>query len=369
MPRGDQLARQWRVLHILGARGGRTVLELAREIECSLRTLWRDLAVLQAAGFPLTTDTDGKESRYRLMEGPRGLPRIPFTTTELMGLHMGRHLLVPLRGTPAGESIHTALEKIAATLGPKPKGFLDRLQHELSARSVQNKDYRGSQEALRVVQDALQSRRTLEVQYHSYGRDALTRRSLDPVHLWTQQGGVYIAAFCHERQEVRTFALERFRHIRVTDDTFAPPADFDLERYLAGSLGLFRGRPVTVALRFSRSVARFVAERQWHPSQQAAPHLTGELDLTLQVPICPELTRWILSYGKEVEVLAPQSLRATIRTEWLAALRGPGGRVEPTPPAAKAGRPYRSHSVAGYPAVEGPATRPRRSPHSNRTRK
>ena len=127
MPRGDQLARQWRVLHILAARGGRTVLELTGEIGCSARTLWRDLAVLQTAGFPLTTDPDGRESRYRLMEGLRGLPPIPFTPTELMGLHMGRHLLVPLRGTPMGESIHTALDKIAATLAPKAKDFLDRL--------------------------------------------------------------------------------------------------------------------------------------------------------------------------------------------------------------------------------------------------
>jgi predicted DNA-binding transcriptional regulator YafY len=153
------------------------------------------------------------------------------------------------------------------------------------------------------------------------------------------QGGVYLAAFCHQRQDVRTFALERFRQLRVTDDTFEPPADFDLDDYLAGSFGLFRGQPVKVALRFSRSVARYVVERQWHPSQQAAPHLTGELDLSLQVPICPELTRWVLSYGKDVEVLAPQSLRAAIRHEWLAALRGPGGRAEATPPTAKAGRP------------------------------
>lgn len=286
-----------------------------------------------------------------------------------MGLHLGRHLLVPLRGTPVGASIHTALDKIAATLAPKAKEFLDRLHHELSARTVQTKDYRGSQEALRVVQDALRSRRTLEVEYHSYGRDALTRRRLDPVHVWTQQGGVYLAAFCHQRQAVRTFALERFRQLRVTDDTFEPPADFDLERYLAGSFGLFRGRPVTVALRFSKTVARYVAERQWYPSQQAAPHLTGELDLTLQVPLCPELTRWILSYGKEAEVLAPPSLRATIRSEWLAALRGPGGRVESPPQAAKAGRPYRVHGESALPAAEDRVTTPRRGPHSARTRR
>jgi predicted DNA-binding transcriptional regulator YafY len=220
-----------------------------------------------------------------------------------------------------------------------------------------------------LVEDALRARRTLDVEYHSYGRDALTRRRLDPIHLWTQQGGIYLAAYCHQRQEVRTFALERFRQIRVTDDTFEPPADFDLERYLAGCFGLFRGRPVRVKLRLSRNVARYVAERQWHPTQQIAPHLTGELDLSLQVPICPELTRWILSYGKDVEVLAPPSLRARIRREWLAALRGPGGRVESAPPAAKPRQTYRIHPKHAVSAAEGSSARSRRSTHSPRPRR
>jgi len=122
--------------------------------------------------------------------------------------------------------------------------------------------------------------------------------------------------------------------VRRTEDTFAPPPGFDVEAYLRGSFGLFRGRPVRVVLRFSREVARFVAEREWHPSQVLAPLLTGELDLTLIVPVCPELRRWILGYGKDVEVREPQSLRDAIRREWFAALRGPGGRVE----AARAGR-------------------------------
>ena len=78
-----------------------------------------------------------------------------------------------------------------------------------------------------------------------------------------------------------------------------------------------------VRLRFSVGASRYVAERTWHPTQTLAPLLTGELDLALRVPICPELKRWILGYGREAEVLAPKSLRSEIRREWLAALRGP----------------------------------------------
>jgi predicted DNA-binding transcriptional regulator YafY len=133
MPRGDQLRRQWRLLHILAARGGRAIPELAREVGSSARTVWRDLAVLQTSGFPLTSERDGRVIRYHLFEGARGTPPIPFTLPELMGLHLGRHLLVPLRGTLIGGSLHTALEKIAATLAPGAKTFLGQLEQEVSA--------------------------------------------------------------------------------------------------------------------------------------------------------------------------------------------------------------------------------------------
>lgn len=365
MPRGDQLSRQWKLLHILASRGGRTIPELIRAAGCSRRTVWRDLQILQAVGFPITNERDGRESRYRLMEGARGLPPIPFTLTELMSLHLGRHLLVPLRGTPVGDQIHTALEKIAATLVPSAKAFLERLNQELSARTVQTKDYGGSQEVIETIRKAIHERRTIEVQYHSFGRDAVTRRRLNPLHLWLQQGyqqgGMYLAAYCHQRQEVRTFAVERFRQVRLTGDTFEPPAGFSLDRYLEGSFGLFRGRSVQVSLRFSRQVARYIAERRWHSTQVAAPLLTGELDLTLKVPLSPELKHWILSYGKDVEVRGPESLRAEIRREWLAALRGSGGRPESPHVAPKrAARPYRLHAEAPVPAPEALQDRPRR---------
>jgi predicted DNA-binding transcriptional regulator YafY len=328
MARGDQLARQWKLLHILAVRSGRTVQDLMQEMKCSRRTAWRDLAVLQAAGFPITSEQGGRESRYRLIEGPRSTPPVPFMLTELMSLHLGRHLLVPLRGTPVGEAIHTALEKISATLGPAAKAFLTSLDQSISARTMQAKDYSHASETLRMLQHALHERRTLEAKYHSFGRDTVTSRRLDPLHLWYQQGGIYLAAYCHTRRQVLTFALERFRQVRLTEDTFEAPREFNLDRYLEGSFGIFRGEPVRVTLRFSRQVARYVAERQWHPSQVVSLLLTGELEMTLRVPLSPELRRWILGYGKDVEVLEPKSLREDIRREWLAALRGREGQVE-----------------------------------------
>jgi predicted DNA-binding transcriptional regulator YafY len=278
---------------------------------------------------------------------------------ELASLHVARDLLASLRGSPLGDAIGSVLQKIDATLAPAARKFLSGLGRELSARTVHAKDPVAVQPLLATIQGAIRRRRTLAVEYHSFGRNVMTRRRLDPLHVWLQAGGAYLAAFCHTRREVRTFAVERFRAALETERPFEPPADFDLERYLSGCFGLFRGHPVRVVLRFSSEVARYVAERRWHPTQAAAPLLTGELDLTLTAPLCPELRQWILGHGRHVEVRAPARLRAEIRREWLAALRGPGGRVEAVrPDGGKPARPYRP--TPARPALAAAERRPGR---------
>ena len=59
MPKGDQLARQWRLLHLLDRPAGVAVETAAQELACSIRTIWRDLNVLQDAGFPICDEPGG----------------------------------------------------------------------------------------------------------------------------------------------------------------------------------------------------------------------------------------------------------------------------------------------------------------------
>jgi len=68
--RGEQLARQWRILRTIESRNhGATVAELAQQEVCRTRTIWRDLAAIQEAGFPLYSEKDGQKSRFSFVDG------------------------------------------------------------------------------------------------------------------------------------------------------------------------------------------------------------------------------------------------------------------------------------------------------------
>ena len=65
-------------------------------------------------------------------------------------------------------------------------------------------------------------------------------------------------------------------------------------------------------IRFSPAVARFVQEKKWHPSQRLSPQQDGSLIVEFQLSSIVEVKSWVLSFGREAEVLAPESLRAEI---------------------------------------------------------
>jgi len=79
---------------------------------------------------------------------------------------------------------------------------------------------------------------------------------------------------------VRIFAVERIRHLALTDDRFTVRPDFDFAAYTRDAFGLMRDEAVTVRVRFRRDQAKYVRERLWHPSQHLEDHADGSLTLT-----------------------------------------------------------------------------------------
>jgi len=338
VPRGDQLIRQWRLLQTLESRPGRNVEELAGEVRCSPRTIWRDLKVLQEAGFPLYDAPDGKRSRWQFVEGYRSSLPVPFTLTELLALHWSRDLLAPIPGTPLRDALDNSLGKIRSLLPAKALAYLEAMGRVVSVRSPRMKLVFGGQDWLTPLHQALQRREQVEIDYYSMSRDELTTRRVDPYHVTHFDGGFYLLGHCHLRHDLRTFAVERIREIRPTGLNFVRPRNFDPEAYFRDSWGIVKGDRLTVHLRFSRGQAKYIAERVWHPSQEIRWLRDGGLDLTLRVADTLELKRWVLGFGREVQVLEPTALRDAIRGEAEALLRQPGAQRRP---AIAAPRPVR----------------------------
>ncbi len=329
MPRNDQVTRQWLLLQILERRGGATIEELARSLPedyaCHPRTIRRDLQALEAR-FPIYTDRVDGQIRWKLVQGFSRVPAVQFSATELMALVFTSDLARPLEGTPIKESIDSAVAKAAGALPPEAEEFAHSLQGWFSAGIGPHQIYREHRDKIDQLARAITRHRTVEMRYYTASRDKTTRRKVDPYHIWYAAGALYLIGYCHLRQDVRMFAVDRILSLAVTNLPSQMPLGFNVEEYVKGALAVMRGGPqIEVVLRFDRKTSAWAKNRIWHPSQKATMNHDGCLTLVLQVADTPELIGWILSFGSGVRVLRPASVIQEVRDTavQIAAQQGP----------------------------------------------
>ena len=153
--------------------------------------------------------------------------------------------------------------------------------------------------------------------YYSAHRDETNRRVVRPYHLHNFQGEQHLIAWCEWRQEIRQFFLGRIRdYTLLPEEAVFERQNVDVEAYLQRGLGVQHGektRPIRV--RFSSYQARWMRERQFHPSQQTQELPDGGVILSFQAAGQAEIARWVLAYGGEAEVLEPEELRAEVAAQ------------------------------------------------------
>ncbi|MDP6977555.1 MAG: WYL domain-containing protein [Myxococcota bacterium] len=319
--RGDQLARQWQLIARLAkSRAGVGLDELARDLDCVRRTVYRDLDALMYAGFPVMSEKRDGRVFYRFTDSFK-LGDVPFTPDELLALAFSADLLKTLEGTVFHDSIQSALAKIRAGLGPELGGVLDRMADTFRVLPGPHKRYEGSSEAIRALNESVLQQRTVDIEYRTGRSGEEGRRELDPYRLWYRNGGLYVIGHDHRSGEIRTFAVDRILSIRVTEKVFDADPGFDFETIVSNAFGVIAETPERVHIRFAPAWRSHVMEHTWHTSQQIEVREDGRVDLTLQVGTSVELRNWIMSFGAGATVIAPDTLRQEILSELEATLQ------------------------------------------------
>lgn len=308
--RNREIVRQWQVVRAIEeARLGKTIAELAAEFSVHQRTIRRDLEALQRAGFPLYDDKRDGGTRWKLNRDVfKGLVDTGLTLRELCALYFSRTLLECLAGTPFQRDLRSAFGKLEGALNPTLREYLDELPGVLAAKPEPVKR-RGPQHhaiVAQLLQASLEHRR-VSMRYDSFASGAEKEYTVEPHRLAYAEGGLYLFAFVPLYGQMRTFAVERIRHLSPRDEHFQPmPAEGG--ELFGDSLGVYTGEPETVVIEFAPAAARHVLEREWHRSQQATTGPGGEVRLTMTVCVDFSLQAWILSFGPLARVITPRRL-------------------------------------------------------------
>lgn len=303
------------LLLLLQTRGRMTAPELAAELEVSVRTVYRDVESLSAAGVPVYADR-GPAGGYQLLDGYR---------TKLTGLTSDEAVSLFLAGLPGpaaelgmGAVLAGAQLKLLAALPPELR---ERAAHMRELFHLDAPGWFRDPEPipfLTEIGDAVWARRRLRVRYRSWRRGEQWT-TLDPLGVVLKAGLWYLVAAAGDK--IRTYRVTRVSAVEPLEEEFARPDDFDLAKFWQDWTERFERDSYTAQAEIRLSpVGRAKAVHLMAPAVHrameetaSAPDADGWIHATVPIESVHHAVVDLLKLGPELEVLAPMDLREAVR--------------------------------------------------------
>lgn len=288
--------------------------EIDAALRCGKATRQRVIADLRdRLGAPLVCARG--RGYYYDRDDPRGvfeLPGLWLSAQELQALIACQHVLVNLAPGLLANEIGQLRDHLEQLLGRTQGVKLP----QLARIRILSQAYRQRNDPLfLLIATALFNERQLQIEYQARGSGGYCgARVVSPQNLVLYKDNWYLDAYCHYRDQLRTFALDCIGRAETLD---APSRLIDsrqLHQHFGNSYGIFAGPAEHVAvLQFSAQAARWVADEHWHSQQQSRRLPDGGYQLTIPFNRHEELLMDILKYGAEVEVIEPLFLRDLVK--------------------------------------------------------
>jgi predicted DNA-binding transcriptional regulator YafY len=211
--------------------------EMARRLEVDGRTIRRYIVMLQDMGIPVEAER-GPYGAYQLQRGYK-LPPLMFTDSEAVALTLG---LIAIREFHFPVDVAAVEGALAKTERVMPENLLQQVRglQEAITFNVAPPPVLPQMDYIAMLSSAVQQRRQVHLHYQSWsGED--TERDFDPYGIVFNEGYWYTAGYCHLRQDLRTFRLDRITALQPLQWPFERPEAFDALGYVLDSLALLPG--------------------------------------------------------------------------------------------------------------------------------
>jgi len=271
--------------------------DLAEKIGVSVRTLHRYFGMLEEIGIPIYAER-GPYGGFSLVRGYK-LPPLVLTPEEATAIYLGTSLVTEMWGQLYQEAAGGAMAKLENMLPDAQLAEIAWARRSLVATGMHRADPGMQAPILEKLRRAAREHRQVDMGYQSTLRSGLTQRQVDPYALVHRAGWWYLVGYCHLRDALRTFRVNRIQSIELSVLTFQPPGDFDVHAYLERE---FAEQPAIQAkLRFTAEGA-YLARGNIFPWESLGENPDGSLDVVTLVTVLdpPELVDMVRDWARAV---------------------------------------------------------------------
>jgi len=301
-----RVARLLRLITVLQARTVRTPKQIAREVEVSERTVYRDLNALQFAKIPCRFDRES--GGYRIGEN-FFLPPVQLTLSEAMALSVLASQLAGKTRVPFLEDAWRAVTKVRSQLPAVIREELVESDGHVRIEGARVSPQVGSEPHFETLRRAIVSKRKVRCAYDGlkHGKSTFL---FWPYGLFFLQRAWY--AIGHSELVAgaeRSLKLNRLGKVEPTDRPYGIPDGWTLERCMGKAWRMMRGsRRFLVMIEFDRECGRNVADTLWHSTQRITLSRGGACIFECEVDGLDEILWWVLGYGPHAKVISPPEL-------------------------------------------------------------
>jgi predicted DNA-binding transcriptional regulator YafY len=242
------------------------------------------------------------------------LPGLWFSAEEIHALLTMHHLISDLDSSGLlGSHIQPLQSRLTALLGTADDS-VDEIKRRIKIRMIGKRHVH--LEHFEAIGSALLKRKRIRINHHARGKNLSTQREVSPQRMIYYQGNWYLDAWCHLRNDLRSFSVDSISRVEILEKKPKDISDKRLDEVLGAGYGIFAGKKVRWAtLLFSSEAARWVSNEHWHQDQKGKFHTDGSYELKIPYSKDTELLMDILKYGARVKVISPLALAQRVSSE------------------------------------------------------
>jgi predicted DNA-binding transcriptional regulator YafY len=287
-----KINRLFSIVHILLNKERTTAGELAKEFECSTRTIYRDIETLSMSGIPVYTDKGNGGGISILKDFV--LDKSVMTEEEKNSLLLGLEILQ----TAEYNDNDIALNNLKKLFSKNSESFLE-VDFTPFDNNIQKLKFE-------QIKDALKKSQSIELQYKNKS-NALTKRIINPLKLIFKKKRWYLIAWCHSRNDYRTFRISRIEAIQQTGFPFNRE-DYDIENYRLTSFDSRKSEAVVLIL--SKSALFRVKEELFSSEIKV---LRDYIKVSFDTEIDEWMTNYVMSYADYLLDCSPEKLKDKLK--------------------------------------------------------
>ncbi len=308
---GQKLIRLFAKL--LFSQSSHSLTELSNNLKCSKQSVIRLIDDIQKAyGVTIDETYKGNSKYYHIVKQRGAIPVIPLTESELIALHMCKTFTEHLLGNSYFHDASRALEK-NMQLAQCPGGLPSRHFASFSTGTI---DYGPHQENIHILIDAMNKQSICRVTYQAIMQKKSKTYHVMPLKIFSYRDTLYLhARMARDPGKVYKepdfdplLAIHRLKKVEITERSFTYPEDYNFEAVFNKNFGFIKDDSFAVDVEFTGWAAHYVAERTWSSDQKITNIDDDKIRLEFLASSEVELIAWILSFGAEARVNAPDWL-------------------------------------------------------------